>query len=1168
MADANSDQERRRRVPGAVSGLVGDFSTPPPVIRDAQSHDAELPDRAADVPPTWIDPQLLTDEIEAPPAHPPVRRAPPSPPEPLGPAFSGGGDGDLAPTRSETRRRIPRPATEVTAEPLPRSPHRAAAEMEPPAIASPPVAPPAAAPDDSAAIAEQPETPRRRRRVPLPEQALESAAPADAEADGISSASVRQMPPEPPLDDIFSDPREVFADDTPPSPPTGAGLAAPAEDDAPEREAGWDEPGAAEEVEAEPVPVMPRALQPAPAAAPAALAESEAPAGRQRLSDYLASLDDDGDEDEFEDFPLPPSLSVDEPARASAQRDEPEAAMGTGPRVTEEDAPGPAPARRRGRRRRKAAGEVREEDLGISWDDDESPGEASPEEGEAPAWTPSIAVSAARGVFAGHSALSLLSPNLTQEHDELNDALAAFGGLEPGMRGFIRITFRAYPEFKGDSARFIGAVKTGTDPDPRRSLPQLGFGLISWGIQSLMHLATGAAQRGAPAPRPPWKGPEIREISFKDMTDDMRQSIKDAEAKSRDVAFYETMLTVGVAGSPKDAAELERVRMGIEAGFEVYATPHQRLVWEEWPGLDATIGYMPSRQERRLVLSAGELGELARVPDALTRPQGVVVRRARVKPLPPTNPLIVNDPLEPEAGVIPLGIISRGTDDEKVIGMRNAELDQHAFIVGRTGTGKSVLLHWLIHGSIKAGYPVVVVDPHGSLGDDILRNIIRFAPERADDVVLLDFGNKLWPVALNPLDISDAEQVEPTVASVKEMLARQMSLGGDSAPRAVAYVTQALSVLAEANLYLHDPETKCTLLQVPRFFQDTEFRQLLMNFCSNPSVREAFDPEMGLFEQMSTKQQLEIAAPINRAFQPLMNSRSFANSFAAGENRLDFAKLISANKIIILKIPRFGGQTELGSFVGALAIPYLLQSMDDWGRKPDPKTGELSGRGLRLFIDEAPTVCGPNSSAVSVLAEARKWDLGLVAAAQFPKQLDRAVEEAFYANTASKISLALDPGGVGGMARSLAGDSKLIGTDDIVALPNYAAYASVLLSDAGGGKFTSGAFSMGTLPPLNVWAAQKEGTKPRSRLTDAEDELLERIAARSREIVCNPRDEVEEKRGRIVEDIRSALTQVLQDRADSLPGARARNDEAGGFTAMDLDADDEGGGSIDWLDLD
>ena len=44
---------------------------------------------------------------------------------------------------------------------------------------------------------------------------------------------------------------------------------------------------------------------------------------------------------------------------------------------------------------------------------------------------------------------------------------------------------------------------------------------------------------------------------------------------------------------------------------------------------------------------------------------------------------------------------------------------------------------------------------------------------------------------------------------------------------------------------------------------------------------------------------------------------------------------------------------------------------------------------------------------------------------------------------------------------------------------------------------------------------------------------IEEIHERSRQIVCNPRDVIEEKRPRAVDDIRSALTNALSDRASS-----------------------------------
>lgn len=1605
-----SSQSKPPRPPGSVGGLIARR----PVVRDVEVNDAgPLPDRPENAPKRLINPALLNDELNDDPSPPPAprprktRTAQPEPeptpdPTPVAPAMplptSGASEGRRR-TRTKTS---PNPEAPPAAEPPAPQTTQAAAESRSQAS-------PAASEPNPSARADKPNIPAG----PAPSAAAPAASEPD-EFDGIFDM------PDPQPHEVS---RPAYAD-TPArnnddledifAPPEPAPAPTHAPDDNPDDEAAatpadgpWhdDSLSLADEEDDEDIPAAVWDTPSAPSGTdddnPEHDDTPDGDAAPANLMDYLRRLDDDEDDDTEASY-NPPALygapDVDAPSLAPPH-------IGADPSDNDADAEAAPkrPSRRRGKRgaTRARAAAVPENDADLTAEgindllagaapgDIDAPHAAEHNDDEndhtdddlhgdtddaAHNQGGRLHVSASRGVFSSHSALSLISPNLTPHEDELNDALSAFSALDPNTKGFIRVDFRAYPAFKSVSGAYVQALRTGQDPEPQKSPGRMVFATINWVVRTILHYGTGAADKGAPAPAVPWKRPPAQLISSSQMTDDTRQAIRDAENKAKSPNHYETLLSVGTYGPESEKDQLEHIRVGVEAGFDVYATSHQRLVWRERPGYDALIGFMPPEHEKHLVLSAEELAELARVPDTLTRPQGVIIHRARIKPLPPTNPIIIDDPLSPDGGKIPLGVIHKGTDDEKVVGMRNSELDQHMFVTGRTGSGKSlqcstivptpqgwttmgeleegdrvfdengeictvthawpvrhnrpcyeivfndgssivadgehqwltktwyarkseseakrreaapseprpwapalenmvindepvsfaemrklgipakvltglqtrgliapsgtttadfkyrdsfrtrtvpaydrrelydalhsvayrsnyydqthkrvvaevvttdeiratlndtydnrpnhsidlagaakyperelpigpytmgnflgdgcsrnpvfasmdppvrefieaeghittdrspsgggcpqfyvkgitghlralnlnttgskhipdiyktasveqrlallqglmdtdgsadktgnlefyssqkrladdvlelvsslgflgrirtkearcngkdygptytvsfstpadvpvfrlerklerqrlrsgqritnrlivdvrsvpsvpvrciavdspnhlflvgrsyipthnsVAMQWLVHGAIKADYPVVVVDPHGALCDDIVRNIIQFAPERVDDVVLIDFGEEEWPVALNPLDINSPDQIEPTVESVKEMLAHQMNLGGDSAPRAVAFATQALAVLTEANLYLDDPETKTTLLQVPRFFQDTEFRQLLMNFCSNPSVRETFDPEYGAFEIASDKQRSELSMPILRAFQPLGNSRSFANVFSAGHNRLAFERLVMDKKIIMLKLSHFGGQGGLASFVGSLVIPYLLQSMNSWGRVKDPETGIFHGRGLRLFIDEAATVCGPNSAAVTVLAQARKWDLGLVAAVQFPRQLDRSVEEEFYSNTASKVSLALDPQGVGGMARSLAGDGNTITPNDIVGLPNYAAYQNVLLAGADGSKYTSGAFAVHTLPPMDSLDETK-------KFGDEEKKVLAYIRERSRELICNPRDAVEQKRLRHVEDIRSALTQVLSDRAGEIPGLGGDEDD-------------------------
>jgi Helicase HerA, central domain len=75
--------------------------------------------------------------------------------------------------------------------------------------------------------------------------------------------------------------------------------------------------------------------------------------------------------------------------------------------------------------------------------------------------------------------------------------------------------------------------------------------------------------------------------------------------------------------------------------------------------------------------------------------------------------------------------------------------ETHCLIVGKTGTGKSNLLHQLIHQDIQQRRGVMVIDPHGDLVRDILESSVP--PHREQEVMVLDLANEEYPLPLNPL---------------------------------------------------------------------------------------------------------------------------------------------------------------------------------------------------------------------------------------------------------------------------------------------------------------------------------------------------------------------------------------------------------------------------------
>src|SRR5689334_12983516 len=74
---------------------------------------------------------------------------------------------------------------------------------------------------------------------------------------------------------------------------------------------------------------------------------------------------------------------------------------------------------------------------------------------------------------------------------------------------------------------------------------------------------------------------------------------------------------------------------------------------------------------------------------------------------------------------------------------------KHVAILGKTGTGKSTVLGNLILSEIRNGCGVAVLDPHGSLADQIVSMI---PGDRLNDVIWFDPCDELAVPGLNFYD--------------------------------------------------------------------------------------------------------------------------------------------------------------------------------------------------------------------------------------------------------------------------------------------------------------------------------------------------------------------------------------------------------------------------------
>jgi len=89
-----------------------------------------------------------------------------------------------------------------------------------------------------------------------------------------------------------------------------------------------------------------------------------------------------------------------------------------------------------------------------------------------------------------------------------------------------------------------------------------------------------------------------------------------------------------------------------------------------------------------------------------------------------------------------------------IFGIKRIDRRRHAYIIGKSGVGKSKLLELFVRQDIAYGYGLCLIDTHG----DLINEILDFIPEeRADDVYIVD------PTYMDLLDSFDQHLFEQKI---------------------------------------------------------------------------------------------------------------------------------------------------------------------------------------------------------------------------------------------------------------------------------------------------------------------------------------------------------------------------------------------------------------------
>ena len=479
-----------------------------------------------------------------------------------------------------------------------------------------------------------------------------------------------------------------------------------------------------------------------------------------------------------------------------------------------------------------------------------------------------------------------------------------------------------------------------------------------------------------------------------------------------------------------------------------------KVVNESSSKLAINFIYRNFKKYQQVLLNTEELASLYHLPTPfLDTPN---IRWLLAKKLPPAPNL-------PTDGLMLGENIYRGLKTN--IFLKQNDRSRHLYMIGMTGTGKSVLMANLALQDIRAGRGVCVIDPHGSLVEDILASVPK---ERIDEVVYFNPADTDRPIGLNMLE---ARGIEEQDFAIQEMIAIFYKLVTD--PSMIGPMFEHNMRNAMLTL-MADTEHPGTIVEIPRIFTDKNFQKYKISKVLDPMVRSFWEQEMAKTSDFHKSEMLGyLISKVGRFVENAM----VRNIIGQPKSGINFREIMDNQKILLVNLNK-GKVGEVNSNLLGLIMVAKLQ-MAAFGRADLP---EEQRKSFYVYIDEFQNFI--TDSISTILAEARKYKLNLILAHQYISQLTEGagvegksygdkIKDAIFGNVGTFISFRIGVEDAEIISKMMA---PVVNEYDLINIERFNAYVRLLVDNQ-----PTKAFNIHTFPLPQGDVASAKNIKEFSR---------------------------------------------------------------------------------------
>ncbi len=318
---------------------------------------------------------------------------------------------------------------------------------------------------------------------------------------------------------------------------------------------------------------------------------------------------------------------------------------------------------------------------------------------------------------------------------------------------------------------------------------------------------------------------------------------------------------------------------------------------------------------------------------------------------------------------------------------------RHAYIIGQTGTGKStLLLHQIMH-DIRLGRGVAVLDPHGSLMEDIL---LRFPRRRAKDLLIVDMSDIDHPVGFNPLYLTESDPLayrmrrDLVIDELYGYLDRIYDMKTAGGPIFETHFRAMLGLLM--GLEAPQPPMVPNLLVFRMLYTNERLRERLTARIrgKDPRLEDFITEALGARSETSLK---EVSAYITSKFSRFVSDLNLRN-ITCQSRTIDFDDIVGQGKVLLFNL----GKGRIGETAAGLLASQVVSRIQMAAMR---RGREGAATPYYLYADEFQLVA--SARFAEMLAEGRKFGLSVTVAHQFASQIPAGILQAVVGNVGTLV---------------------------------------------------------------------------------------------------------------------------------------------------------------------